>query len=245
MLSGGRVVFIGRVVTSALSIIQLVSCQRCHWSQIIWHMLFAHTSNVANLSQTMQFISVIRPATLLLMRSQWWQLLQHQQIWTSLRSKLERNCSTQMKVVYNYGTPLGNKEEKQGDSISHWTSRKSDYFDHLWTAAASYSAKHCKRPSLEWGFQRRNRQTLHWTAWGVGSSAASIAWTTRDDGWLCPPWTLPFFILHRLAQIVIIPRRLMRVKNNPPQCASRIFGQAARIVKSRRNPRTSWELAYR
>ena len=39
---------------------------------------------------------------------------------------------------------------------------------------------------------------------------------------------LPFFILHRLAQTGIIPRRLTRVKDHPPRCASCMFGQAHR-----------------
>ena len=39
---------------------------------------------------------------------------------------------------------------------------------------------------------------------------------------------LPFFILHRLAQIGIIPRRLTRVKDHPPRCASCLFGHAHR-----------------
>jgi len=56
--NGGRVVFIGRVATSAPSTTQLINCQRCYWSQIIQHTLFPPTSNVTNPSQTMQSISV-------------------------------------------------------------------------------------------------------------------------------------------------------------------------------------------
>ena len=39
---------------------------------------------------------------------------------------------------------------------------------------------------------------------------------------------LPFFILHRMAQLGIIPRRLAKLKDHPPHCASCSFGQAHR-----------------
>ena len=39
---------------------------------------------------------------------------------------------------------------------------------------------------------------------------------------------LPFFILHRMAQLGIIPRRLTKLKEHPPHCASCSFGQAHR-----------------
>lgn len=39
---------------------------------------------------------------------------------------------------------------------------------------------------------------------------------------------LPFSILNRLARIGVIPRRLAKLKNNPPRCPSCIFGQAHR-----------------
>ena len=50
---------------------------------------------------------------------------------------------------------------------------------------------------------------------------------------------LPFFILHRMAQLGIIPRRLRKLKNNPPHCPSCAFGQAHR--KPWRSKRTKAE----
>ena len=50
---------------------------------------------------------------------------------------------------------------------------------------------------------------------------------------------LPFFILHRLAQLGIIPRRLRKLKDNPPHCPSCAFGQAHR--KPWRSKRTNAE----
>ena len=37
---------------------------------------------------------------------------------------------------------------------------------------------------------------------------------------------LPFFLLHRLAQLGLIPRRLAKLKDHPPHCASCSFGHA-------------------